>query len=64
MVVPAGAGADSAVETRPVVTMGQVLALLGHRVAHDVDCVCCHQVVVLVPVPLPAHTQRDRSRRA
>ncbi len=31
MVVPAGAGADSAVGTRPVVTMGQALALLGHR---------------------------------
>lgn len=31
MVIPAGAGAASAVGTRPVVTMGQLLALLGHR---------------------------------
>ena len=31
VVIPAGAGADSAVGTRPVVTMGQLLALLGHR---------------------------------
>ena len=31
MVIPAGAGADSAVGTKPVVKMGQLLALLGHR---------------------------------
>ena len=40
---------------------GPGVGLVGAQgwVAHNVDCVCCHQVVVLVSVPLPAHTHRQ-----